>query len=246
MHVSLKPLPYEGVENAFGEVLTDKQVQAHYRGHHAKYVDKLNEKLHGPTPWADDDLPTVLARTRNVDQDVYNLAAQIVNHNLFWESIRPQGDIVTSTYVVNIRQHFGSLFSWRDLALAANEAAMRMMGSGWVWLVHKAGVLKIETTRDADTLIGTDWTPLWCMDVWEHAWYLDYESDKQSYVTRFLNNINWRTAWHLLEAQTVRNSLGTWDPYESHRILYGENRVTTAEQVLSFEGPLRASNLLTK
>src|SRR5271166_852313 len=188
LHV-LPPLPY--AENALDPVISGRTVGFHYGKHHKGYVDALNKLIVG-TALADLSLEKLIAETAgNADKAaLFNNAAQAWNHNFYWHSLRPQGGgEPPAALKQQIEASFGSLEACkRDLALAASSE----FGSGWAWLVAEAGKLKVVKTDNAQTPLAKGVKPLLAIDVWEHAYYLDYQNRRADYVNAVLDKlINW-------------------------------------------------------
>jgi len=185
------PLPYE--LEALEPHISAQTLSYHYGRHHSGYVKKLN-KLIEDTRFADMDLETIIAEARiDGNVPVLNNALQIWNHAFLWESMSPSGEIKPEGRILErIEEDFGSLEAFRD---EFRKKALGHFGSGWVWLVDDGFKLKITTTADADSPVATAMTPLLVLDVWEHAYYLDYRNERDRYVDRFLFNlINWKFA----------------------------------------------------
>jgi superoxide dismutase, Fe-Mn family len=186
--VTLPKLPYE--ENALEPVISARTVSFHYGKHHAGYVAKLNELIEG-SPYAGRPLDDVVTRAAKdpAAKAIFNNAAQAWNHDFYWRSMRPGGGTLRDA----IERDIGGLAEFRT---AFAKAAAGEFGSGWAWLVaDKDRKLKIATTDDADTPIVRGDTPLLTIDVWEHAYYLDYQNRRPDYIAAWLDKlINWEFA----------------------------------------------------
>jgi Fe-Mn family superoxide dismutase len=187
---ALPELPYE--ENALEPVISARTLSFHHGKHHAGYVTMLNELVEG-SPYAGRPLDEVVKRAAGdpAAKIVFNNAAQAWNHDFYWRSMRPRGGGTPSGALRDtIERDFGGLAEFRT---AFAKAAAGVFGSGWAWLVvGQDGTLKIATTDDADTPILRGETPLLVIDVWEHAYYLDYQNRRPDYVAAWLENlINW-------------------------------------------------------
>jgi superoxide dismutase, Fe-Mn family len=185
----LKPLPYP--ENALEPHISAETLRLHHGKHHQKYVDTLNELIEGTT-LADRSLPEIIRLTygQSKMQAIFNNAGQVWNHDLFWSSMKPDASPPTLAFREWVGRDFGTIDAFKD---AFKKAAVGQFGSGWAWLVLSPdGNLKITTTSNAESpLIGTD-EPLLTCDVWEHAYYLDYQNRRADFVDAFLNHlINW-------------------------------------------------------
>jgi Fe-Mn family superoxide dismutase len=188
----LPPLPY--AENALEPVITAKTISFHYGKHHKGYVDNLNKLIAG-TEFADLSLEEIIASTagRPERAAIFNNAAQTWNHTFYWKSVRPQGgEEPPAALKQRIEASFGSVDACKkELA----SAAVSQFGSGWAWLVLEAGILKVVKTANADVPLRTGMKPLLAIDVWEHAYYLDYQNRRADYVSAVLDKlINWEFA----------------------------------------------------
>jgi Fe-Mn family superoxide dismutase len=188
VHV-LPPLPY--AENALDPVISASTIGFHYGKHHKGYVDTLNKLIAG-TELADLSLENLIVETAGKADKVaiFNNAAQAWNHTFYWRSLRAKGGGEPSAALKQrIEASFGSLDACKkDLATAATT----QFGSGWVWLVLEADKLKVVKTSNAETPLTTAVTPLLTIDVWEHAYYLDYQNRRADYANAVLDKlINW-------------------------------------------------------
>ena len=190
MAFELPPLPY--ADDALEPAYSANTISYHYGKHHKTYVDTLNKLVDG-TDLADKSLEDVIAAVAgNADkQAVFNNAAQVWNHTFFWNSMRPGGggapggalgDKITATWG-----------SYADFVEAFKAAAVGRFGSGWAWLVADGGELKIVSTPNAEQPAAG--TPLLVVDVWEHAYYLDYQNLRPKYTETFFEKLaNWEFA----------------------------------------------------
>jgi Fe-Mn family superoxide dismutase len=196
MAFTLKPLPY--AKDALGPTMSAQTLDFHHGKHHAAYVKKLNELVAG-TPYAESDLETILKATAKAKESgadaktkkIFNNAAQVWNHDFFWESLAPNGGGTPPEPVLKrLESSFGSFDNFRDNFV---EAAVDQFGSGWAWLVLKNGKLEIATTHDADNPLASGQHALWTCDVWEHAYYLDYQNERPRFVKAVIENAaNWQ------------------------------------------------------
>jgi superoxide dismutase, Fe-Mn family len=163
----------------------------HHGKHHKAYVDKLNELLVGDE-MAALPLEDVIARSHGLAarQTIFNNAAQSWNHDFFWKSMKPKGGgAVTGDLKVLIEHDIGDAKAFKA---AFTDAATKHFGSGWVWLVVTNGVVGIVTTHDADLPPVHGRTALLCCDLWEHAYYLDYQNARPKFIDAFLGELaNW-------------------------------------------------------
>jgi superoxide dismutase, Fe-Mn family len=188
LHV-LPPLPY--AENALDPVISTRTVGFHYRKHHQGYVDTLNKLIAG-TDLAGRSLVKVISDTAGKTDRaaIFNSAAQVWNHTFYWRSLRPKGGGEPPAALKSlIETSFGTLDSCKkELA----TAAATQFGSGWAWLVLDAGVLNVVRTGNAETPLTMGVKPLLTIDVWEHAYYLDYQNRRADYVNAVLDKLsNW-------------------------------------------------------
>ena len=189
-HVLL-PLPY--AESALDPVISARTMGFHYGKHHKGYVDTLN-KLIGGTELAELSLEKLIAETAGKADKlaIFDNAAQTWNHTFYWRSLRANGGGEPPAALKQaIEASFGSLDACKK-ALAA--AATTQFGSGWAWLVLDAGTLKVVKTGNAEseTLLTKGVKPLLTIDVWEHAYYLDYQNRRADHVNAVLDKlINW-------------------------------------------------------
>ena len=188
----LPPLPY--AENALEPVITANTIGFHYGKHHKGYVDNLNKLITG-TEYADLSLEKIITSTagRPERTAIFNNAAQTWNHTFYWNSMRPKGGgEPPAALKQRIEASFGSVDACKkELA----GAAVSQFGSGWVWLVLEDGRLKVVKTANADVPLTTGKKPLLTVDVWEHAYYLDYQNRRADYVSAVLDKlINWEFA----------------------------------------------------
>jgi Fe-Mn family superoxide dismutase len=189
----LPALPYE--ESALEPVVSARTLSFHHGKHHAGYVAKLNE-LAEDSAYVGRPLDEVVRRAARdpTAKAIFNNAARAWNHDFYWRSMQPKGGgTPDSTLRAAIERDIGGLTEFNK---AFAKAAAGEFGSGWAWLVvGKDGKLKIFTTDDADTPIARDEKPLLTMDVWEHAYYLDYQNRRPDYIAAWLDKlINWEFA----------------------------------------------------
>ena len=189
---TLAPLPY--AENALEPVITANTIGFHYGKHHKGYVDNLNKLVAG-TEYADLSLEKIIASTagRSEKTAIFNNAAQIWNHTFYWKSMKPKGGgEPPAALKQKIEASFGSVDACKkELA----SAAVSQFGSGWAWLVLDGDKLKVVKTANADVPLTTGMKPLLTVDVWEHAYYLDYQNRRADYVSAVLDKlINWEFA----------------------------------------------------
>ena len=191
-HIELPPLPY--APDALAPVISAETMSFHYGKHHKAYVDNLNKLVAG-TDFADTPLEKLIAAVAGKPDKagMFNNAAQIWNHSFFWNSMRPNGGGAPSGAVAKgIDAAFGSFDNFKK---EFANAAVTQFGSGWAWLVADKGSLKLVKTANADTPLTMGVTPLLTIDVWEHAYYLDYQNRRPDFVAAVIDKlINWEFA----------------------------------------------------
>lgn len=199
MPFELPELPY--AENALAPHISSDTMAVHHGKHHRSYVEKLNDAI------ADSDLERVsleeiIQKTANVEdlQHIFNSAAQAWNHAFFWNCMSPAGGGQPSSAVeAFLTDGFGSVDAFKK---EFAEAAGGQFGSGWAWLYISNGGPKISAMPNAETPLMHGLTPLLTCDVWEHAYYLDYQNRRGDFVDVFLNKlINWDHVDRILSEQ---------------------------------------------
>ena len=200
----LPALPWQ--ENALEPVISARTIGLHHGKHHAAYVKKLNELVAG-TRYAEMPLEQVIAATAGNPESakIFNNAAQTWNHTFFWNSLREPGNDAPPRAVEKlIQDSFGGLAQFKE-KLA--QAAVDQFGSGWAWLVVRGNKLEVMSTSNAQTPITQGATPLLTLDVWEHAYYLDYENRRPEFVKAVIDRLlNWRFAAEQLEKTDLRKA----------------------------------------
>jgi superoxide dismutase, Fe-Mn family len=199
MAFTLPDLPY--AKDALAPHISSETLDFHHGKHHNAYVNNLNGLVDG-TDLASKSLEDVIRATAGVADKVgvFNNAAQIWNHTFYWQSMRPNGGGAPSGQLAEmIDRDFGSLDGFKD---AFAKAGATQFGSGWAWLALKDGKLEVRKTLNAETpLTEAGVTPLLTMDVWEHAYYLDFQNRRPDYISTFLDHlINWEFAAENLAA----------------------------------------------
>lgn len=184
MAFELPPLPY--AQDALEPHYSANTLSFHHGKHHAAYVNKLNELIAG-TADEEKTLEEIIASSTG---GLFNQAAQIWNHTFFWNSMKPGGGGAPDGALAQaIDAAFGSLEAFKE---QFKTAGVGQFGSGWVWLVKDNGGLKIVTSGNAETPLTNGQTPLLTCDVWEHAYYLDYQNRRPDFIQSFLDNlVNW-------------------------------------------------------
>jgi len=188
MSIELPALPY--ARSALAPTISEETIDYHYGKHHNAYVSNLNRMIEG-TDDANKSLEEII---RSSEGGVFNNAAQIWNHSFYWNSLSPNTDgVPTGKLADAINAEFGSFEQFKDKFSAS---AASNFGSGWTWLVKNADdSLAIVNTKNADTPItDKNVTPLLTVDVWEHAYYIDYRNARAEYLKNFWKIANWEFA----------------------------------------------------
>jgi Fe-Mn family superoxide dismutase len=201
----LAPLPWE--ESALEPTISAKTISFHYHKHHQAYVDMLN-KLVEKSKYADMKLEEIVRATAGAsdanDKKIFNNAGQVWNHDFYWRSLTPNRTEPSGKLASAIAASFGDTTT---LIAELAEAGKSQFGSGWAWLVSKDGKLSVEKTANAETPMAKGTNCLLTVDVWEHAYYLDYQNARPKYLEAVLGKIlNWEYAAQNLarEDQAVR------------------------------------------
>ncbi len=188
MAIVLPPLPY--AKDALVPYLTAETIDFHYGKHHNAYVVNLNKFIEDGKVDGSKSLEEIILSS---DGPVFNNAAQVWNHTFFWNSLKPAGGgKPTGAIGAKIDADFGSYEAFRAEFIAA---AMGQFGSGWAWLVLDGGKLKITKTSNADLPLKAGHKAIITIDVWEHAYYIDYRNLRQKWAETFLDSlVNWEFA----------------------------------------------------
>jgi Fe-Mn family superoxide dismutase len=190
--ISLPALPYP--ETALQPIISANTLSFHYGKHHKAYVDTLNKLIDG-TEFADMPLDKIVktAATRPEHAAIFNNAGQAWNHNFYWLSMKPSGGGEPPATLKRLMESaFGSVDACKK---QLSEAAVGQFGSGWAWLVLDNAKLKVVKTGNAGTPLTQGSKPLLAIDVWEHAYYLDYQNRRVDYVNAWLGKLaNWEFA----------------------------------------------------
>jgi Fe-Mn family superoxide dismutase len=199
MSFELPPLPY--ADDALAPHISAETISFHYGKHHNAYVVNLNKLVAG-SDFEGKSLEDIMNATAGdaAKAGVFNNAAQIWNHTFYWNSMAPNGGGKPSgDLAAKIDADFGSFDAFAD---AFKTAGATQFGSGWAWLVlNKDGKLEVVKTLNAECPLTDGLTPLLTMDVWEHAYYIDFQNRRPDYISTFLENlVNWDFAAKNLEA----------------------------------------------
>ena len=188
--IKLMELPYN--LDALEPYISRQTVGFHYLKHHKGYVEKLNKMISG-TQFETMTLEEIViaAHKKNEYLDIYNNAAQVWNHNFYWQSLNPDGGEPNKKLLEKIEETFGSFNDFKD---TMRQKALEQFGSGWAWLAEDSnGNLLCYNTSNADNPLIFGHTPLLTIDVWEHAYYLDSQNLRADYVNKVLDNLlNWQ------------------------------------------------------
>lgn len=184
MAFELPALPYE--KNALEPHISAETLEYHYGKHHKTYVEKLNGLVEG-TPQESASLEEII---KDSDGGLFNNAAQVWNHTFYWNCMSPNGGgEPTGKLAEAIKASFGSFEKFKE---EFTDAAKGNFGSGWTWLVQKSdGSVALHNTDDAGCPLTEDVTPLMTVDVWEHAYYIDYRNSRPKYMEAYWNLVNW-------------------------------------------------------
>mmetsp|Transcript_4691 Transcript_4691/g.5143 ORF Transcript_4691/g.5143 Transcript_4691/m.5143 type:complete len:237 (+) Transcript_4691:99-809(+) len=186
--VVLEDLPY--AHNALEPYIGEKTLQIHHGKHHARYVTVANEMIKG-TDLESADVETIVRQSFGKNQALFNNAGQAFNHDFYWKSMKPNGGGKPTGKLADlINKDFGSYEKFREEFV---KAAVTAFGSGWAWLSWTPNGLKISQTIGANNpLTEAGYVPLLTIDVWEHAYYLDYQNLRPNYIDTFLDKlVNW-------------------------------------------------------
>lgn len=191
MTFELPELPY--AYDALEPVIDKATMEFHHDKHHNGYVTKLNDAVKG-TEFADKDIETLIAELDQVPQDiktaVRNNGGGHLNHSLFWESLQApsENNEIPEALAKRIEADFGSVEAFKE---AFEKAGAGQFGSGWAWLVENNGKLEVVGTPNQDNPITDGKKPLLGVDVWEHAYYLQYQNRRPDYLKAFWQIVNW-------------------------------------------------------
>ncbi|MDI9258294.1 superoxide dismutase [Flavobacterium sedimenticola] len=189
----LVKLPYE--YNALMPSIDVLTMEVHYSKHYLTYTNNLNKLVADDPAMVDLTIEDILKKLNMNNADLRNNAGGYYNHSLFWESMAPKaGGQPKDTLAVVMNRDFGSFEIFKN---QFSDAAEKQFGSGWAWLVvDKAGKLSVTSTPNQDNPLMPNQpvkgTPILCLDVWEHAYYLDYQYKRKKYIEAFFNVINWK------------------------------------------------------
>jgi len=193
----LPKLPFK--YNELKPFLSKEQIKAHYKGHHFKYINKINELTQELNYGQRRDLETLIISASSNEppydpdtsyiKQIYHNAAQAWNHDFYWKCLSPKGGKPQRELYDVICRDFGNYKAFKDLFISES---MDRFGSGWGWLAKdEHGKLLVYTTLNADCPLTRGHVPLLCIDLWEHAFYIDYRWKRDKYIHNFFSYINW-------------------------------------------------------
>jgi superoxide dismutase, Fe-Mn family len=189
MAIALPDLPY--AKDALEPVISSRTLDFHHGKHHKAYVDNTNKLIEG-TDLAGQDIETIVKRVSGDPSKagLFNNAAQVWNHSFYWKCLKPNGGgAPTGPIAQKIVADFGSAAKFFE---ELKNAGVTQFGSGWAWLILKDGKLAVTKTANADTPPAHGLKPLLTLDVWEHAYYLDYQNRRPDYLAALIEKlINW-------------------------------------------------------
>ena len=189
MAIQLPDLPY--AKDGLAPYISANTLDFHHGKHHRAYVDNTNKLIAG-TDLANESLETIVKKTMGdaAKSGLFNNSAQVWNHSFYWQCMKPNGGGKPAGKVADkINEAWGSFDKFAE---ELKNAGVTQFGSGWAWLVLEGGKLKMTKTANADTPIAHGVKPLLTVDVWEHAYYLDYQNRRPDYLATFIEKlINW-------------------------------------------------------
>ena len=179
--------------SALEPYIDEKTMEIHHQKHHGAYIANLNNALEGKSEFESWNIIEVLKNLdklpEEIRQAVKNNGGGHYNHSLFWESLAPGGKPMSPKFEEKIINAFGSVDEFKA---KFKDAAVKRFGSGWAWLVSDAGTLKVVSTSNQDAPISDGLIELLGLDVWEHAYYLNYQNRRADYIDAFWNIVDWQ------------------------------------------------------
>ena len=189
MPLTLPDLPYDYA--ALEPTIDARTMEIHHGKHHQAYVDNANKALEG-TEWADRPVEEILANLDSLPEDkrtaVRNNAGGHANHSLFWEIMGPSGGGEPTGALGEAVSALGGVDALKE---QVNDAGVKRFGSGWTWVVADGGSLSVTSTPNQDSPLMEGKTPILGIDVWEHAYYLNYQNRRPDYLSAWWNVVNW-------------------------------------------------------
>jgi len=205
MAIEFPELPF--AKDALEPHMSQKTIEFHYGKHHKGYVDKLNNLIED-TPLDRRSLEEIILATHLKKPKIFNNAAQAWNHSFFWNCLTPKAHAPSDNVEEKLEQFFGSFDGFKEEFATASKD---LFGSGWTWLVKTStGQLKIRPLSNAETPLVMGEIPLLVCDVWEHAYYLDYQNERPKYLEHFWNLVNWQFVEMNLELEKEQLSQGAF------------------------------------
>ncbi|RDU69671.1 superoxide dismutase [Helicobacter cholecystus] len=186
----LRSLPF--TQESIVEFISEKTLEYHYGKHHQTYINNLNNLIKD-NEFENMHLLDIILKSSG---GVFNNAAQIFNHDFYWDSIAPKGSVMSSDLKSAIEAGFGSVEKFQEELISK---ATTLFGSGWCWLVLTNDKLEIIQTSNAQVPMTEGKIPLLTIDVWEHAYYIDYKNARPNYLGKFWEFINWDFASKMYE-----------------------------------------------
>lgn len=175
-------------EKALEPFLSSETINYHYGKHHTGYANTLNSLIEN-TEFKNLSLEQIIIKTRNHNPKIFNNAAQLFNHDFYWKCLKNSSKLPSAKLLNLVNNQFGDFYKFCNEYIIF---AGTMFGSGWSWLVEENGVLKFLNTANAENPIGLGATPLCVVDLWEHAYYIDYRNNRAEYIKKIIMNcINW-------------------------------------------------------
>lgn len=195
----LPKLPYE--YNALEPYIDEETMRLHHTKHHQTYVTKLNEALANHKDLLEMDIDSLMKKLNTVPSEIQkkvrNMGGGHANHTLFWTIMSGKtGSLPTGKTEKAINDSFGSFEEFKEQFTAT---ASNIFGSGWAWLTVNNGKFEIEPTANQDTPLSSGKTPVFALDVWEHAYYLKYQNRRPEYISAWWNVVNWEEVEKRLE-----------------------------------------------
>ncbi|MGH6890570.1 MAG: superoxide dismutase [Rhizomicrobium sp.] len=196
---ALSPLPYD--ESALEPAISARTIGFHYGKHHKTYVETLNKLVAG-TRYAEMKLEQIVRTTAGHESDkekkIFNNSGQVWNHDFYWRSLSPRPSKPAGRLAHAIERDFGGL---DELLKQLTEAGKDQFGSGWAWLVSNSGKLSVAKTGNAFDPMSRHTNCLLTIDVWEHAYYLDYQNARAKYLEAVAGKLNWDFAGENLDKE---------------------------------------------
>lgn len=186
--ITLPELPFS--RDALEPYISARTLEFHYGKHHQGYVNNTNNLIKG-TDLENETLETIIQESfkKSELKGLFNNSAQVYNHTFYWNCLKPGSGDPVGDILDQIKQDFGSVESFKE---EMKKAAATLFGSGWAWLVLENGKLSIKQFSNADTPMVHGLKPLFTIDVWEHAYYLDYQNRRPDYISSVLDHlVNW-------------------------------------------------------